>query len=58
MPVIIAKELYPIPFRTRKSSPSALMVLCLKARKSKSLPAKNLNYENKKLIKINKKKRS
>ena len=39
MPVIIAKVLYPIPFRTRKSSPSAPMVLCLKARESRSLPA-------------------
>ena len=39
MPVIIAKELYPIPFRTRKSRPSAPMVLCLKARKSRTLPA-------------------
>ena len=39
MPVIIAKVLYPIPFRTRKSSLSAPMVLCLKARKSRSLPA-------------------
>ena len=28
--VIIAKGPYPIPFRTRKSSPSAPMVLCLK----------------------------
>ena len=55
MPVIIAKELYPIPFRTRKSSPSALMVLCLKARKSKSLPAKNLNYEIKSSLKSIKK---
>ena len=39
MPVIIAKVLYPIPFRTRKSSLSALMVLCLKTRESRSLPA-------------------
>ena len=39
MPVIIAKGLYPIPFRTRKSSPSAPMVLCLKTRKSRTLPA-------------------
>ena len=38
-PVIIAKGLYPIPFRTRKSSPSAPMVLCLKTRKSRTLPA-------------------
>ena len=38
MPVIIAKGLYPIPFRTRKSSLSAPMVLCLKAWKSRTLP--------------------
>ena len=37
-PVIIAKGLYPIPFRTRKSSLSAPMVLCLKTRKSRTLP--------------------
>ena len=36
--VIIAKGPYPIPFRTRKSSPSAPMVLCLKTRKSRTLP--------------------
>ena len=36
--VIIAKGQYPIPFRTRKSSPSAPMVLCLKTRKSRTLP--------------------
>ncbi len=36
--VIIAKGTYPIPFRTRKSSPSAPMVLCLKTRESRSLP--------------------
>ena len=36
--VIIAKGLYPIPSRTRKSSPSAPMVLCLKAWKSRTLP--------------------
>ena len=40
-PVIIAKVLYPIPFRTRKLSPSAPMVLCLKTRKSRTLPAFN-----------------
>ena len=59
MPVIIAKGLYPIPFRTRKSSPSAPMVLCLKAWKSRTLPALQItvNYENKKLVKIYKKKR-
>ena len=39
LPVIIAKVLYPIPFRTRKSSLSAPMVLCLKIRESRSLPA-------------------
>ncbi len=39
MPVIIAKVLYPIPFRTRKSRLSALMVLCLKTWKSRTLPA-------------------
>ncbi len=38
-PVIIAKVLYPIPFRTRKSSPSAPMVLCLKTWKSRTSPA-------------------
>ena len=47
MPVIIAKVLYPIPFRTRKSSLSALMVLCLKTRESKSLPAlKNMKIKS------------
>ncbi len=39
LPVIKAKVLYPIPFRTRKSSPSAPMVLSLKTWKSRSLPA-------------------
>ena len=39
MPVIIAKGLYPIPFRTRKSSLSAPMVLCLKIWKSRTSPA-------------------
>ena len=38
MPVIIAMVLYPIPYRTRKSSPSAPMVLCLKAWESRTLP--------------------
>ena len=37
--VIIAKGSYPIPFRTRKSSPSAPMVLCLKIWESRTLPA-------------------
>ena len=36
--VIIAKGSYPIPFRTRKSSPSAPMVLCLKIWESRTLP--------------------
>ena len=36
--VSIAQVLYPIPFRTRKSSPSAPMVLWLKTRKSRTLP--------------------
>ena len=36
--VIIAKGLHPIPFRTRKLSPSAPMVLCLKIWKSRTLP--------------------
>ena len=39
-PVIIALVLYPIPFRTRKSSPAAPMVLCLKTWKSRTSPAK------------------
>ena len=46
LPVIIAKVLYPIPFRTRKSSLSAPMVLCLKIWESRSLPA------NKNIMKI------
>ena len=40
--VIIAKGSYPIPFRTRKSSPSAPMVLCLKTWKSRTLPGKKV----------------
>ena len=36
--VIIAKGPHPIPFRTRKLSPSAPMVLCLKIRESRTLP--------------------
>ena len=36
--VIIAKGQYPIPFRTRKLSPSAPMVLCLKTWESRTLP--------------------
>ena len=40
--VIIAKGQYPIPFRTRKSSPSAPMVLCLKTWKSRTLPGNRL----------------
>ena len=43
--VIIAKGQYPIPFRTRKSSPSAPMVLCLKTWESRTLPGINtLNF--------------
>ena len=42
LPVIIALVLYPIPFRTRKSSPTAPMVLCLKTWESRSLPALNI----------------
>ena len=41
--MIIAKGQYPIPFRTRKSSPSAPMVLCLKTRKSRTLPGYKKN---------------
>ena len=37
--MVIALVSYPIPFRTRKSSPPAPMVLCLKTWKSRSLPA-------------------
>ena len=36
--MIIAKGSYPIPFRTRKSSPSAPMVLYLKIWESRTLP--------------------
>ena len=36
--VIIARVSHPIPFRTRTLNLFALMVLCLKARESKSLP--------------------
>src|SRR5258708_15216672 len=36
--VVIAKEFYPIPFRTRPSKPSASMVLRLKPRESRALP--------------------
>ena len=36
--MIIAKGPYPIPSRTRKSSPSAPMVLCLKTWESRTLP--------------------
>ena len=59
--VIIAKGQYPIPFRTRKSSPSAPMVLCLKAWESRTLPGnkyfKFLFYEGSKLPKIPQKER-
>ena len=51
--VIIAKGQYPIPFRTRKSSPSAPMVLCPKTWESRTLPGnkyfKFLFYEGSKL---------
>ena len=57
MPVIIAKGLYPIPFRTRKSSLSAPMVLCLKIWESRTSPALINFYENKELLKVCKKKR-
>ena len=36
--MIIAEVLHPIPYRTRKLSPLAPMVLCLKTRKSRTLP--------------------
>ena len=36
--VVIARGPHPIPFRTRSLSLSAPMVLCLKARESRSLP--------------------
>ena len=59
--VIIAKGLYPIPFRTRKSSPSAPMVLCLKTWESRTLPGNKcinfLFYEGSKLPKIPQKER-
>ena len=59
--VIIAKGQYPIPYRTRKSSPSAPMVLCLKAWESRTLPGnkcfKFLFYEGSKLPKIPQKER-
>ena len=59
--VIIAKGQYPIPYRTRKSSPSAPMVLCLKAWESRTLPGnkyfKLLFYEGSKLPKIPQKER-
>ena len=42
--VIIARGQYPIPFRTRKSSPSAPMVLCLKTWKSRTLPGLNIKF--------------
>ena len=43
--VIIAKGLHPIPFRTRKLSPSAPMVLCLKIWKSRTLPGLKKNMK-------------
>ena len=39
MPGNYCESVIPDPFRTRQSSLSALMVLCLKTWKSKSLPA-------------------
>lgn len=36
--MVIAKVSHPIPFRTRTLNPFAPMVLCLKARESRSLP--------------------
>ena len=53
--MVIAKVLYPIPFRTRKSSPSAPMVLCLKTWKSRSSPAKKLFMKIKSSLKSIKK---
>ena len=59
--VIIAKGQYPIPFRPRKLSPSAPMVLCLKAWKSRTLPGltqfRLLYYESSKFPKITQEKR-
>ena len=49
--VIIAKGQYPIPFRTRKLSPSAPMVLCLKIWKSRTLPGKTIK-ENINIMKV------
>ena len=42
--MILAKGKYPIPFRTRKPSPSAPMVLCLKTRESRTLPGLLKNF--------------
>ena len=53
--MIIAKVLYPIPFRTRKSSPPAPMVLCLKTWKSRSSPAKCFSMKIKSSLKSIKK---
>ena len=53
--MIIAEVLYPIPFRTRKSSPLAPMVLCLKARKSRTLPALKITMKIKSSLKSIKK---
>ena len=54
-PVIIALVLYPIPFRTRKSSLAAPMVLCLKTWKSRTLPALNNHMKIKSSLKSLKK---
>ena len=43
--VIIAKGPHPIPFRTRKLSPSAPMVLCLKIWESRTLQKKKKNMK-------------
>ena len=44
--VIIARVSHPIPFRTRPLNLFALMVLCLKARESKSLPDLQTIFSN------------
>ena len=53
--MIIAKGQYPIPFRTRKSSLYAPMVLCLKTWKSRTLPALNNRMKIKSSLKSLKK---
>ena len=44
--VVIARGPHPIPSRTRSLSLSAPMVLCLKARESRSLPGLSKIYSN------------